>query len=165
LEEDGIRDFHVTGVQTCALPISPGRCNTSPSRPPPGSAAPPPLSRPGAGTTRVWLATSAPRGPTDRARAPPAPAKSLSVPRERAPAHGPTPASPRAPFQLQADHQRAQVRILVPDPVQGHQLHVFHVVQLTEGTKQARHRRNVGGIPLEHHLLSRRQREPLEPHV
>src|SRR5690606_39592767 len=25
--EDGIRDFHVTGVQTCALPIScPGRC-------------------------------------------------------------------------------------------------------------------------------------------
>src|SRR5690606_40694065 len=22
--EDGIRDFHVTGVQTCALPISPG---------------------------------------------------------------------------------------------------------------------------------------------
>src|SRR5690606_40834149 len=28
--EDGIRDFHVTGVQTCALPISPatGRGNT-----------------------------------------------------------------------------------------------------------------------------------------
>src|SRR5207302_7686014 len=26
--EDGIRDFHVTGVQTCALPIcSPRRCN------------------------------------------------------------------------------------------------------------------------------------------
>src|SRR5690606_39300509 len=23
--EDGIRDFHVTGVQTCALPISPDR--------------------------------------------------------------------------------------------------------------------------------------------
>src|SRR5690606_40924618 len=23
--EDGIRDFHVTGVQTCALPICPGR--------------------------------------------------------------------------------------------------------------------------------------------
>src|SRR5690606_39933701 len=23
--EDGIRDFHVTGVQTCALPIWPGR--------------------------------------------------------------------------------------------------------------------------------------------
>src|SRR5690606_40762879 len=23
--EDGIRDFHVTGVQTCALPISPAR--------------------------------------------------------------------------------------------------------------------------------------------
>src|SRR6266511_5223264 len=26
--EDGIRDFHVTGVQTCALPISEG-CSTS----------------------------------------------------------------------------------------------------------------------------------------
>src|SRR5690606_39632052 len=28
--EDGIRDFHVTGVQTCALPISarPGRCRS-----------------------------------------------------------------------------------------------------------------------------------------
>src|SRR6266700_5516048 len=25
--EDGIRDFHVTGVQTCALPISPGRAD------------------------------------------------------------------------------------------------------------------------------------------
>src|SRR5690606_40910835 len=24
--EDGIRDFHVTGVQTCALPILPGAC-------------------------------------------------------------------------------------------------------------------------------------------
>src|SRR5690606_41157353 len=24
--EDGIRDFHVTGVQTCALPISPHWC-------------------------------------------------------------------------------------------------------------------------------------------
>src|SRR5690606_41139831 len=27
--EDGIRDFHVTGVQTCALPISPGEQATS----------------------------------------------------------------------------------------------------------------------------------------
>src|SRR5690606_40534091 len=25
--EDGIRDFHVTGVQTCALPISPTHCH------------------------------------------------------------------------------------------------------------------------------------------
>src|SRR6266511_4493299 len=25
--EDGIRGFHVTGVQTCALPISPTRCS------------------------------------------------------------------------------------------------------------------------------------------
>src|SRR5207302_6824285 len=27
--EDGIRDFHVTGVQTCALPISPARQTAS----------------------------------------------------------------------------------------------------------------------------------------
>src|SRR5690606_39393681 len=34
--EDGIRDFHVTGVQTCALPISPrgrGRFAPSPTGP------------------------------------------------------------------------------------------------------------------------------------
>src|SRR5690606_39666781 len=32
--EDGIRDFHVTGVQTCALPISRGRSSsaTAPDR-------------------------------------------------------------------------------------------------------------------------------------
>src|SRR5690606_17372886 len=27
--EDGIRDFHVTGVQTCALPISPGQAGNA----------------------------------------------------------------------------------------------------------------------------------------
>src|SRR5690606_41034720 len=27
--EDGIRDFHVTGVQTCALPISSGPCRAN----------------------------------------------------------------------------------------------------------------------------------------
>src|SRR5690606_40388508 len=40
---DGIRDFHVTGVQTCALPISPRRR-------PPGSATRWPGSR-----HRAWL--------------------------------------------------------------------------------------------------------------
>src|SRR5690606_40651776 len=36
--EDGIRDFHVTGVQTCALPISPpaGRAPSAARRSPPG---------------------------------------------------------------------------------------------------------------------------------
>src|SRR5690606_40700541 len=29
-EEDGIRDFHVTGVQTCALPIFPTRSRRKP---------------------------------------------------------------------------------------------------------------------------------------
>src|SRR5690606_39562938 len=28
--EDGIRDFHVTGVQTCALPISPTKFTSAP---------------------------------------------------------------------------------------------------------------------------------------
>src|SRR5690606_40134024 len=31
--EDGIRDFHVTGVQTCALPIFPLRAESSSSAP------------------------------------------------------------------------------------------------------------------------------------
>src|SRR5688500_20155690 len=31
--EDGIRDYKVTGVQTCALPISPSRVNMSEKRP------------------------------------------------------------------------------------------------------------------------------------
>src|SRR5690606_40025778 len=31
--EDGIRDFHVTGVQTCALPISRRKQRSSPLRP------------------------------------------------------------------------------------------------------------------------------------
>src|SRR5690606_39899195 len=39
--EDGIRDFHVTGVQTCALPISCGR-----SRPRPACHSPTPASSP-----------------------------------------------------------------------------------------------------------------------
>src|SRR5207342_3879328 len=30
--EDGIRDFHVTGVQTCALPISSDRASARPLR-------------------------------------------------------------------------------------------------------------------------------------
>src|SRR5690606_40710171 len=33
--EDGIRDFHVTGVQTCALPICPISSPTSPASPAP----------------------------------------------------------------------------------------------------------------------------------
>src|SRR3989454_7872804 len=30
--EDGIRDYKVTGVQTCALPISLGSCDRTPTR-------------------------------------------------------------------------------------------------------------------------------------
>src|SRR5215475_15799063 len=40
--EDGIRDFHVTGVQTCALPISrtsPDDWRTNKARPPVGAAS------------------------------------------------------------------------------------------------------------------------------
>src|SRR5690606_40344983 len=43
--EDGIRDFHVTGVQTCALPISPDRRGRSPRRSPRPSGRSPPLRR------------------------------------------------------------------------------------------------------------------------
>src|SRR5690606_40657861 len=39
--EDGIRDFHVTGVQTCALPISPScACRSAPKRKTPASSTP-----------------------------------------------------------------------------------------------------------------------------
>src|SRR2546430_8588596 len=52
--EDGIRDLTVTGVQTCALPISPSarRCETGrePSRTAPAG--------PWTGTTRSWAARS-----------------------------------------------------------------------------------------------------------
>src|SRR5690606_6234697 len=62
--EDGIRDFHVTGVQTCALPISPpaegentGRTLPRPSkcRGPPGCAFPPP---PGSPAGKGWILRS-----------------------------------------------------------------------------------------------------------
>src|SRR5690606_39833808 len=47
--EDGIRDFHVTGVQTCALPIWPAG---PAGRSPPGAVAAPSIAaRPAAGST------------------------------------------------------------------------------------------------------------------
>src|SRR6266511_4027687 len=67
--EDGIRDFHVTGVQTCALPIcrACSCCWTATSTTPPSWArSPPPRricwcgSRPTA-SCRCWPAT--PTGP------------------------------------------------------------------------------------------------------
>src|SRR5690606_41101415 len=54
--EDGIRDFHVTGVQTYALPISPAR--SSPRRYGRASAGPPPPFFP---RTRHRRAGSSPR--------------------------------------------------------------------------------------------------------
>src|SRR5690606_40711692 len=51
--EDGIRDFHVTGVQTCALPISTGDV-PGPRPPDPGVWVPaPPAARPGPGRGRA----------------------------------------------------------------------------------------------------------------
>src|SRR5690606_39872536 len=47
--EGGIRDFHVTGVQTCALPICRKK---SVSKRPAGSAKTPPV------TTKRWLSRS-----------------------------------------------------------------------------------------------------------
>src|SRR5690606_40004923 len=64
--EDGIRDFHVTGVQTCALPIS--RASSSPwpaaARLPPrlpataAAARPHPTSSPASSRTRAGSMTS-----------------------------------------------------------------------------------------------------------
>src|SRR5690606_40240935 len=53
--EDGIRDFHVTGVQTCALPIS-GGDPTPPSSPTTDPAPSPPTPLP-------TLPTDAPTAP------------------------------------------------------------------------------------------------------
>src|SRR5690606_41053120 len=48
--EDGIRDFHVTGVQTCALPIFTAVC----SAPGPPRTPPPPHGRTPAGRRNSW---------------------------------------------------------------------------------------------------------------
>src|SRR5690606_39692373 len=58
--EDGIRDFHVTGVQTCALPICP---------PIPPCPAPPPIRRRGAPAAAPCPGPR-PRGPARSLRAP-----------------------------------------------------------------------------------------------
>src|SRR5690606_40290806 len=63
--EDGIRDFHVTGVQTCALPIS--------------RRAPCPCRRPGGGSTGPF-AGSPRRSAARRGPAPPAPARGRGPP-------------------------------------------------------------------------------------
>src|SRR5690606_39551531 len=65
--EDGIRDFHVTGVQTCALPISP---SSPPSSPPPSPS--PPLSpfpvSGGVGSPPEWLLLSPPQAVRNKDR-------------------------------------------------------------------------------------------------
>src|SRR2546430_5981606 len=53
--EDGIRDLTVTGVQTCALPISSPRC-------PPPAASPPTLPRQNAPCLQRRLDLYGPRG-------------------------------------------------------------------------------------------------------
>src|SRR5436309_14109835 len=57
--EDGIRDFHVTGVQTCALPISPSRklSNSTPRE----------LRWRGRGCTRTHAGVITPRVPSEPA--------------------------------------------------------------------------------------------------
>src|SRR5690606_39276809 len=56
--EDGIRDFHVTGVQTCALPISRARC--SPACCSPNTAGTRPIWRapPSSRSRSAWPCTS-----------------------------------------------------------------------------------------------------------
>src|SRR5690606_39805900 len=67
--EDGIRDFHVTGVQTCALPISlgPGAESESPS----AAQGPAPVDRPGDGDTARPSAAAVLETPSERSVAGP----------------------------------------------------------------------------------------------
>src|SRR3712207_7466789 len=67
-EEDGIRDMGVTGVQTCALPIFPGRGRVRPG----GDDGPARPSAPAPGSrtinARPDAPAPAPRGPLSTAR-------------------------------------------------------------------------------------------------
>src|SRR5688500_20369861 len=54
--EDGIRDYKVTGVQTCALPISSRATATRWTRP--RTSAPPPCRGPGRPSTCRWKASA-----------------------------------------------------------------------------------------------------------
>src|SRR6266511_4911187 len=67
--EDGIRDFHVTGVQTCALPISRAR-SSAPVRPPANRGRPrharrsePKQPRGALATDRLLVAKTPPKPP------------------------------------------------------------------------------------------------------
>src|SRR5688572_32621844 len=66
--EDGIRDLTVTGVQTCALPISPSDGATNPERRPPSPPRPTPEIRSTRADSRLppagcppWLRRPSPR--------------------------------------------------------------------------------------------------------
>src|SRR5690606_27610317 len=79
--EDGIRDFHVTGVQTCALPISPSA--ETPSAPSANSADGPSKTWPRepkdhGPTCPAWKTGSAPR-PASQCTASPTPSRSRST--------------------------------------------------------------------------------------
>src|SRR5918993_2950020 len=83
--EDGIRDIGVTGVQTCALPICPGR---RPPSPPPAPA--PPRS------ARRARSPSTPAAPPPRRSRPAPPAAPLSGAR--------SPSAPAFPSHLECYH-------------------------------------------------------------
>src|SRR5690606_23333478 len=53
--EDGIRDFHVTGVQTCALPISSGLPAHSASSFPPPKRLPSPAASTATAGSAMWM--------------------------------------------------------------------------------------------------------------
>src|SRR5688572_32435387 len=61
--EDGIRDLTVTGVQTCALPISNARSDIPVSIPSPGACSPP-CTAAGCGPCASMPAWAMPRSPT-----------------------------------------------------------------------------------------------------
>src|SRR5690606_40406969 len=81
--EDGIRDFHVTGVQTCALPISP-RPAGQPRRQGPLPAGP--RRRPAPGRPRL--------APPPPGRRPPGRSRPRPTLREEPPRPSPAPGTP-----------------------------------------------------------------------
>src|SRR5690606_40293985 len=78
--EDGIRDFHVTGVQTCALPISPNCSAPTPPAQSPATARPAPSLS--GGTTSAARTRSEERrvGKEGRTRCPPDPKATMPLP-------------------------------------------------------------------------------------
>src|SRR6266496_5384732 len=114
--EDGIRDLYVTGVQTCALPISGPSCRTSdsPSRVPTrrtsarsaastGGSEPGPAPPTGSGSCTVT-------GPSSRTPAQPAPGLASTCPASTRPGCPAIGSSLLCPLRTEKDHSNGGER-------------------------------------------------------